>query len=104
MSLTGRLEKTNKSIFAIFKLAVFVAFWVLVLGIFFAFGKDVVNKLSIEKEKMRFQVEICLNEYRSKLWVSYSQDKGFFILGTKLKNLSFVLIFLIYSIFRLDFT
>lgn len=81
MSLTGRLEKTNRNIFAVFKLAVFVAFWVLVLGVFLAFGKDVVNKLNIEKEKMRFQVEICLNEYRSKLRGSYFRDIGSFILG-----------------------
>ena len=65
MSLPTRLDQTNRSILAVFRLCFFLAFWALVGCIFYAFTKDVLNKLENEREKLKFNVELCLNDYKS---------------------------------------
>lgn len=67
MSLPTRLEKTNRSILAVFRLCFFLAFWIIVGCVVAAFGKDVLNRLEQEREQKRFEVDLCLNDFKSKL-------------------------------------
>lgn len=66
LSFPSKLDQTNRSIMAVIRLCFFLAFWVLLGCIVFAFGKDVLNKLENDREKLRFQVDICLHEYKRK--------------------------------------
>lgn len=65
VSLPTRLENTNRSILAAFRLSFFLAFWAFVGCILYAFATDVLNKLEQERQKQMYLVELCMNDYKS---------------------------------------
>ena len=71
ISLPTRLENTNRSILAVIRLCFFLAFWILIGCISVAFLKDVLNRLEQEREKQKFEVDICLNDYKSKIFINF---------------------------------
>ena len=73
ISLPTRLENTNRSILAVFRLCFFLAFWLIVGCIVVAFGKDVLNRLEQEREQKRFEVDLCLNDFKSKFLEFFNQ-------------------------------
>ena len=66
VSLTTRLENTNRSILAAFRLCFFLAFWAFIGCLIYAFASDVLNKLEEERQTQLYEVELCLNEFKRK--------------------------------------
>lgn len=71
--LSNRIDNSSNNFMSIFKLTFLTVFWVVVLAMVFALGKDVFNKLHIEREQKILEVEICVNEYKSKLICSFTK-------------------------------